>query len=381
MRGHVHRRGKGWGFVVDALPDPVTGKRRQKTRSGFATKAAAAKALRDFQTELDAGRTVQSSRMTVAQYLHEWLDNVKADLRQATWDAYANDVRKIVGKVGGVKLQDLTPLQIEGMYAELGVDGGRYGRPLSAKSIRNVHTVLRRALADAERLKLIVSNPARAARPPRAERKELETWSAGELGHLLEAVGSDRLAAAYVLLATTGMRRGEVLGLRWSDLNLRAGNLQVEQTLTAPNKHLLIGPPKTSKSRRRIALDPRSIEALKAHKRTQAAEQLKAGEWWSNDAELVFTREDGTPMHPDRFTRAFKRHVAAAGLPELKGPHALRHTWATLALQSGIHPKVVSDRLGHSTIAITLDTYSHVVPGLDEDAANTIADRIFGAGT
>jgi integrase len=381
VKGHVHRRGSSWAYVVDVAPDPAKGKRRQKTQGGFSTKAAASKAMRTFLVEHESGRGVGRNRIQLGEYLERWLETVKGDLRPSTWDAYANDAAKLTEKIGAVQIQELTPLQIEKVYAELMVDGGRYGRPLSPKTIRNVHAVLRRALSDAERLGLIVSNPARAAHPPRADRKELATWSADELGRFLEAVESDRMHAAYVLLGTTGMRRGEVLGLRWTDIDLDGGNLSVEQTLTAPNRQLILGPPKTAKSRRRIALDPRSIDALRRHKRRQNEERLQMGELWRNDADLVFCREDGSLVHPDRFTREFKRQVEAAGLPELRGPHALRHTWATLALQSGIHPKVVSDRLGHSTIHITLDTYSHVVPGLDDDAANVVADRIFGAGS
>ena len=217
-------------------------------------------------------------------------------------------------------------------------------------------------------------------RPPRAERKPTVTWTADELGCFLESVDEDRLRAAFYLLATTGMRRGEVLGLRWDDVDLDSGYLSVEQTITTVSDELIMGPVKTARSRRRIALDPATVAALRRHRALQAEERLAAGELWV-DGNLVFRSADGEPLHPDRFTRRFQRLVSDVGLPALRGPHNLRHTWATLALQSGIHPKVVSERLGHATIAVTLDTYSHVVPSLDADAANLVADRILGGAS
>ena len=138
---------------------------------------------------------------------------------------------------------------------------------------------------------------------------------------------------------------------------------------------------KTNRSRRIVSLDPMTIDVLNGHRARQASERVALGPDWNSSYDLVFCREDGTPLHPDHFTRIFKRHVGEAGLPPLRGPPNLRHTWATLALKAGVHPKVVSDRLGHASIAITIDTYSHVAPSLDADAANTVASAIFGNGT
>jgi integrase len=374
----VHRRGKGWAFVVDVGRDPATGKRRQKTKGGFPTRVAAERALRQVLGRVDTGSYVPETTVTLGEYLEQWLVTVKPNLRPTTHGGYSRDVAHITWKLGHVRLTELTPLQIETAYAEL-MERGRHGRPLAAKSVRNVHTALRRALGDAERLGVVARNPGRMARPPTYHRPEMLTWSAEELGRFLDHARDDRLQAAFVLLATTGMRRGEVMGLRWRDVNFDGGWLSVEQTLTTVEDRMLIGPVKTPRSRRRIALDPATVAALRRHRATQAEERLAAGELWVDDHDLVFRQEDGAPLHPDRFSRRFKRVAADAGLPPLRGPHNLRHTWATLALQSGIHPKVVSDRLGHATIAVTIDTYSHVVPSLDLDAANIVARRILGA--
>jgi integrase len=185
------------------------------------------------------------------------------------------------------------------------------------------------------------------------------------------------LAAAWRLAALTGMRRGEVLGLRWADLDLDEGWLAVCQTLVVVDNQICVSQPKTARGRRRIALDPVTISALRGHRRAQAAERLVAGPGWS-DTGLLFTHEDGRPLHPEYVRRLFDRHLRRVGLPRIR-LHDLRHTHATLALQAGVHPKVVSERLGHTTVAITLDVYSHAIPALQQDAATTVADLLIGS--
>lgn len=380
MQGRVfRRRGKRWAYTVDVGADPATGKRRQQSKGGFATKAEADKELRKLLTSVEEGTYVGPAPTTLAEYLEGWLVTTKPRLRETTWYSYELAVKRVTAELGAVKLQALTPLQIETCYARLMASGGQRGRPLAPKTVRNVHIVLHRALSDAERLGVVSRNAAHAAKAPTAQRSDMVTWTSEQLSAFLDQVGADRLYAAYVVLATTGMRRGEVLGLRWSDVDLDGRRLSVAQTLTTMNDEVFLGPTKTNRSRRNVALDPATVDALKAHRRAQAQERLLAGELWDASHGLVFCHEDGTPLHPDRFTAAFKRHVRDAGLPTLRGPHGLRHTWATLALRAGVHPKVVSDRLGHSTIAVTIDTYSHVAPSLDASAADTVAAQIFGA--
>jgi integrase len=176
------------------------------------------------------------------------------------------------------------------------------------------------------------------------------------------------------------MRRGEVLGLRWEDVDFDGRALSIVQTLTTVSNRLHIGPPKTGKSRRRVSVDSVTLEALKAHRTHQLEERLAAADVWSNEGDLVFTDELGGPAHPDRFSKSFDRIVRDAELPRIR-LHDLRHSYATLALKAGVHPKIVSERLGHSTIAITLDLYSHVAQGLDADAAELVASRIYGTST
>ena len=180
-----------------------------------------------------------------------------------------------------------------------------------------------------------------------------------------------------MLAATTGMRRSEVLGLRWRDVDFDDRSLSVTQTITTAKNQIVVGEPKTPTGRRNITLDAHTLAGLSAHRHRQADERRRAGAAWDAGHDLVFPDETGRPLHPDRLRTAFERVVRRSDLPAIR-LHDLRHSYATLALKAGVHPKVVSERLGHATIAITLDLYSHVTTGLDADAANVVADLIFG---
>ena len=377
MRGHVTRRGKTCSYVIDVGADPSTGKRRQRTKGGFATKAAAETAVRAAIAEFAQPGGLASGEQRLGEYLEGWLKSVKADLRATTFASYSNAVKRLNAEIGAVKLRDLTPAIIEACYTRLGSGEGQSKRALAPKTVRNTHIVLRKALSDAERLELVSRNAASKARPPSVVRTPVETWTEDELADFLEAVEHDEYYALWALLATTGLRRGEALGLRWADVDLKRATLSVAQTITTINYRVVIAPPKTDRSRRRNKLDPETVAVLVAHRERQDAERRAAGLRPTARDDLVFANVLGEPPHPDRITARFKVLVSEAGLRPLKGPHALRHTWASLALAEGVHPKVVSDRLGHSTIAITIDTYSHVMPSLDEEAAGTVANLIY----
>jgi len=204
----------------------------------------------------------------------------------------------------------------------------------------------------------------------------MTTWTADQLRAFLEHAAEHRLHAAFVVLATTGMRRGECLGLRWSDLDLTSGRVSIVQTVIAVNHQVRIGSPKTARGRRTVELDPGTVAGLRRHRQRQLAERLLIGAGFT-DHGLVFCRPDGGPLHPERFSRTFSRESAHAGLPAIR-LHDLRHTWATVALAAGEHPKIVQERLGHANVSITLDIYSHVTEGLHADAAARVAGIIFG---
>ncbi len=329
-KGSVVRKGSVWSFVVDLGPDPATGRRRQARRSGFATKKGAEAALRSLATASDTGTAVARNRVTLAAFLTEWLETIRPRVRETTWVSYEMAANRIIRQVGAVTLQALTPLQVESLYATLLANGGTGGRPLAPKTVRNCHIVLRRALADAERLGLVSRNPAAAARAVAAPRAEQRTWSSDEIQRFFEALAGERLSMAFVLLATTGMRRGEVLGLRWEDVDFDGRALSIVQTLTTVSGEKHIGPPKTGKSRRRVSIDTITLDALKAHRKAQRQERMAAADVWSNEGDLVFTDEIGGQVHPNNFSQAFNRIVRTAELPRIR-LHDLRHSYATLA--------------------------------------------------
>jgi integrase len=375
-RGSVFKRSGAWAFRIDAGFHPETGKRRQVLRQGFATKKAAEAALAEVLQAAQLNTVVAKSTMRLGEYLEEWLAGQRSRLRETTFNSYEIAVRRISKRIGRVQLQALTPLQIEKLYADMLVDGARGGEALAPKTVRNTHVVLRKALADAERLGLVPRNAAAAARAPTVRRPEFETWSSEDLRTFLESIKEHRLYAAFVVLATTGMRRGEVLGLRWRDVDADAARLAVVQTLTTVDGTPILTQPKTQRSRRTIYLDTFTVTVLKEHRRRQREEQLAAGGAWDKSIELVFRNEFGRSIHPDSFSQEFKALGQVAGVPRIR-LHDLRHTYATLALKTGVHPKVVSERLGHATVGITLDLYSHVTPGIARDAAEAVAATIF----
>jgi len=378
-RGSVFRRSGGWAYRVDAGFHPESGKRRQTLKQGFTTKKAAEAALAETLRDRSLGTSVARSTVRVEEFLDEWLETARSKLRPTTHHGYMRSVDKINRHLGRYQLQSLTPLQIERFYGEMLAAGGKDGGALSAKSVRNIHVVLRKALSDAERLGLVPRNAAAAARPPVSTRPELVTWSSDDLRRFLAAVKEDRLFVAYVLLATTGMRRGEVLGLRWSDVDFDGSQLAVANTLTTVGSELVMGPPKTPRGRRHVYLDPQTLTVLREHRKRQRKERLVVGSTWDSDVDLVLRDELGRPVNPDSFSREFDRIVRSLDVPRIR-LHDLRHIYATLALKAGVHPKVVSERLGHATVGVTLDLYSHVVPSIARDAADLVASHIFEPG-
>jgi integrase len=265
------------------------------------------------------------------------------------------------------------------LYAQLLKDGRKDGNGgLSPRTVILVHSTIHKALATAVKQRLLQRNPADdAERPGQAHRPEMRVWTAAQLRSFLDHVRDDPLGPAITLAATTGLRRGEVLGLRWGRVDLDAGRVSIAETLVTVDYEVQASTPKTARSRRTVALDAGTVQVLHTQRARQLAQRLELGLGRPGADDYVFSQPDGSPIHPNGFSDRFDRLVSASGLPRLT-VHGLRHTWASLALQAGIPAKVVADRLGHSSISVTLDTYSHLLPGLQEDAANRVADLVFG---
>jgi integrase len=386
-RGHVARKQTSQGVryypVVELPHDPVTLKRRQKWHPAHTSKRAAERELTRILSALDQGIYVPPTDRTVAQQLTEHLEALRGNIADNTLELYTTFARAwITPALGTVKLQDLDAGALKRFYNSLAASGRRRdGGPLAPKTVRHVHSLIYGMLDSALEQGLLTRNVAalKAARPGRLERREPKVWDPATVRTFLDAVREDRLAALWLLVATTGMRRSELLGLPWRAVDLDAGQLVIVQRLLIVDRKPAIRPSaKTEAGRRTIALDQATVAALRVHKRRQLEERLAWGEAWQ-DHGLVFTREDGTPLHPNWLTLRFSRLARQAGLPELT-PHGLRHSYATAGIVAGVPVKVMSARLGHASVGITSDLYQHAIPALDAEAATKVADVILGEG-
>jgi integrase len=368
MRGHVRKRGNTWAVVYDEGHDE-RGRRQQRWKSGFATRREAEKFLTDVLSRLGDGSYAAPSKSTLAEYLTgEWLPAAEATLRPLSYTQYASIVRlRIVPRLGHLRLQALTGAHLNALYRELEQAG------LSVSTRRLTHAVIHRALKDAVRWGRLVRNPADQADPPAAARSRAHAWMAKELGRFPEHVEGDRLFALWRLAATTGMRRGELAGLTWRCLDLAGARLSVEQQLVPTRGGCTFGPPKSTRSRRTVALDPETVEVLRGHREAQLLERAYAGAAY-DDRDLVFADELGGPLHPQRLTEWFGQARKAAGIPS-GTLHVLRHTAATLALTEGVPVHIVAARLGDDPNTV-LDTYAHLLPESDELAAEQVAALI-----
>jgi integrase len=289
-----------------------------------------------------------------------------------TLERYAQLVRThLIPAIGPLLLCKLQPLHIQALYSEKLVSGRKDGTGgLSPRTVVHLHRILRAALHQAVRWRLLARNPTEAVDAPRAARKEMQALTEAETAQLLASFKKSTLQMPVFIDVLTGLRRGELLALKWDDVALEAGEISVRQSLEQTRTGLIFKQPKTTRSRRTIALPQLAIDALRQHKAAQAAQRLKLGPAYQ-DHGLVFPKQDGRPWEPDRFSSAFAATVRRSSNKHIRF-HDLRHTHATHLLRQGVNPKVVSERLGHSTVAFTLDVYSHVLPGMQDEAARRI---------
>ena len=294
-----------------------------------------------------------------------------ASIRVSTYAIYEVSLRKhIIPEIGHLKLARLTADDLDGLYSRL-LSGG-----LSPKTVRMIHAVLHRALSHAQRRGAIAVNPASVAAPPSAPRREFRTLAPAEAALLLKAALSDRLYGVYVLALTCGLRQGEILGLRWADVDLNGAVLHVRQQVYRMAGEWVFSEPKTAAGRRTVSLSGSAVEALRERRLAQNKERLRAETW--EDLDLVFSNRRGNPIDKANLLRgSFWPLLERAGLPHMRF-HDLRHSCASLLLAEGVHPKVVQEMLGHSSISVTLDIYSHVLPSMQADAAEKM-DRLLAA--
>lgn len=364
-----------------------------KLKRSYLTKKAAADALGDINADLRNGRYIAPVRTTLGAWLDEWLDGLR--LAPSSMASYRRNVEHHVKPyLGDLPLQQLTGPKLTKLYRELetiGKANHQAGSGLSPRSVRYVHTIVKAALRSAVQHGKIAKNPADLASPPaarEAKAPEIHPWTAGQLNAFLQWAREKRgdIVPAWHVLAFTGMRRGELLALRWRDVDLAAGTISIRRSLTpvrtkGKGLELVEGLTK-GKVSRVVDIDPGTVVVLKSHRQARGVLALPL----IRDDALVFANEEGRTLHPDRFTRRFtdsvsscSKHLGEDALPAIR-LHDLRHTHATLMLKAGVNVKIVSERLGHASVNITWNTYQHVMPGMQREAAAQFAAMMGGLG-
>lgn len=370
MRGHIEKRGKNsYSIAVSMGKDATTGKYKQQWISIKGTKKEAEQRLSEILHQLDNGTFLKPGKTTLAEYLNKWLlDYAKPNLSPRGYERYESITRvHLIPSLGNIIMTQLRPDHLQSHYTD------KLNSGLSALSVRYLHTVIHKALQTAVKRGLVTRNVADGVDVPRARRNDMQTWDEYEVNRFLETAKESTYYELFFLALFTGMRRGELLALRWQDIDFLFGQISVNRSL-----HQLLGgkhgdgsyvftQPKSERSRRTIALSPSVILTLQDYKEKQAAIRDKLGITLKDD-DLVFSNLEGKPLRPNTVSRAWSMLAAHAGVKVIR-LHDARHTHASLLLKQGVHPKIVQERLGHASIQITLDTYSHVAPGLQEAAA------------
>ena len=380
MRGHIAKKGNRYYAVVYEGIDSTTGKPRHRWHAAGDTRKGAEKVLADLVKRMHDGDYRAPDKITLGDYLLErWLPSKRTRVKPSTASAYERNIRLHINpSIGRIPLQKLQPEDLDELYVKLLAEGKRNGSGgLSAKSVRNVHATIQGALGDAARKGTVIRNVADLADPPSISRsgRSMNVWTADQLRAFLEALSDHELYALYFLASATGMRRGELAGLTWRNVDLDSARVTVNRQVVSVDYKLIVDDLKTETSRRTIDLDDHTVAVLRRHRRLQLEAQMASGR--RDEDGFVFAKADGSPVHPDLISQTFERTVAKLDVPRIR-LHDLRHTHATILLQQNVHPKVVSERLGHSSIAFTMTVYQHVMPGMQAEAAATFGAAVFG---
>jgi integrase len=366
MKGHIRERSPGhWAIILD-IADPDTGKRRRKWHSFKGTKREAQIESARLISAINGGSYLEPSKTTLTQFLDRWLDDVKSRVSPRTHERYGEIVRKnIIPALGAVFLNKLRPAQISAAYSNALTSGRRDGKGgLAPTTVVYMHRLIKQALGQAVRWELLARNVADAVDPPKIERGSLTTYDMTQTVKLLVGLRGSRLRLPVLLAVMCGLRRGEIVALRWSHIDLAAGKMTVLESAEQTAAGIRYKPPKSGRGRT-VALSAMVITELRQHRLVQAEELLRLGVRQS-DQTFLYTRQDGEPVQPRSLSQMWSEITTT--LPRIRF-HDLRHAHATHMLAAGVHPKVASERLGHSRVGITLDLYSHVLPGMQEDAA------------
>lgn len=363
--GSVFQRKDGkWAAEID-LGVTADGKRKRKTLYGKTRKAVVDR-LRQLQKTLDEGGPIDQVKLTVGEYLARWLNDAAAHtVRPTTLESYTRYVRvHALPAFGQVQLAKLTPMHLQHLYSEM-LTAGK-----SRRTVQYLHAILHRALEQAVKWELLQRNPSDAVDAPRPARAEIRPLTPDQVAQLVSAMQGDTLYPLYYLAVATGCRRGELVALRWSDVDWQRPAITINRTAEEVGGRVIWTEPKTARSRRTIPLPGEAAAVLRSHLVQQEEQRRQLGTLAAGQ-DLVFCRPTGEPLSPGFVTQHFTVILNRAGLPHVR-LHDLRHTHATMLLAADVHPKVVAERLGHSTITLTLDTYSHVLPTMQDEVTRKL---------
>lgn len=367
MKGSVKKEGNSWYYVF-YLEKDINGKRKQKKKRGFKTKREAQHALAEALNAINKGTYIEPSNILYKDYLTEWFSIKQNSIGIQTAKVYENNLKnRIIPALGNFTLSKLTTLQIQSFINSLNDEG------LKRTTVKKSFEIIRNSLEHALDFDLVSKNAASKVKLPKSNKKEMKVWNEHEVNRFLEAGQEDPLYVVFYLALMTGMRQGEILGLRWKDIDLSRGLIMIRQTLSHDGKTFIPGA-KTQSSLRTINLSDLTIKFLKNKKYKIAKEKLCFGPAYQ-DHDLVACTQHGTPLNPSNVRRTFKRLIKLSKVTDIRF-HDLRHTHATLLLAKGVNIKIISERLGHSNIKVTLDTYSHVLPSMQEEVARKLDEMI-----
>jgi integrase len=362
MKGHIRERSAGhWAIVID-VRDPQTGERKRKWHSFAGTKRQAQVRCAELIAELQRGSYLEPAKTTVAAFLDHWLHYKENQISPRALEAYQEVTRNVALAIGNVVLPKLQPAIIAKMYADA-------LKRLSPASVVMMHRLLSAALKQAVKWQLLSSNPCLAVAPPRVERKQMRVLDADGAAALIEAARPRAMFMPVLLGVLCGLRRGEAAALKWGAVDLEAAQLRIVASAEQTSQGVRLKPPKSGRSRA-VALPALVMEELRQHRLKQAQELLKLGIRQSDDS-YVCLQPSYEPWPPRNLSSAFIKFIKSTGLPRVR-LHDLRHSHATHLLAANIHPKIVQERLGHANIAITMDLYTHVMPGMQDEAASRV---------
>jgi integrase len=361
MKGYIRKKGKKWSFTVDIGRDPITGKRKQKTRSGFDTKKEAQAALAELVNSVEKGEYYEPRKKTFKEFARDYFEKTYINrVKPTTFDRSTSLLEKqILPYFKNIQLKDMDQFVIGDFYQAKLKEG------LSASYIQRMHELLRMLLIVAKKWELIQKDVAGMIEAPKIKKKEMEIWTIEQVNQYLKHTKHSRYHPIFFLAAYTGMRKGEMLALSWDDINLDEKYINISKTLYKITNEYVVNEPKTASSIRKIYFDDDIERVLKKQRVKQNLEKLKNGGVYQ-DNNLVFAQEDGGYVNPSAVNQLFLRFIRQINVPRIRF-HDLRHTHATILLQMGVNPKLVADRLGHSSVKITLDVYSHVTKDMRSD--------------